>query len=427
MRLKEPPVDRSRFFLIAIMILVQTLSYGETPALKFVKQIGVGWKTDKWGWMTFVAFNPDGTMVASDASTAKDDVSGNLTLWSFPAGRLVKVLSVRPMAISADWKYYASAHGVAEIETGKLLISAADNIYPGYVFSPDSRYVVESLSGKGIQGPHIRLVELQSGKQVSAFGRHGGFSIAISPDGVTLATGHWDVVTLWNMFTGERVGALRGFGRYVCGLSFSRDGKLLAAGTDSGRLQIWDVKHQTMLYAIDPPGGYDYVSDPAFSPDGRLVAVGIYGTGTVFLIDVGTGKILDQKKVSDLGCGSVAFSPDGRFLITPSTGGLIVRRPIDRGGTIRVFEVEARRQLHELPAFAGRSSSQCASASAFSFGESLIETSQTKVFVEPAFRKAAGFSWRLATPGGFLDSNHSDGIFNPAAAWFISNRSCTSR
>jgi len=321
--------------------LVQSISRSEPPALKFVKKIGVDWPTDKWGWMSLVAFNPDGTMVASDASTSQIYGSGDLTLWSFPEGRLIKQLPVRPMAISADWKYYASPHGVAEMETGKSLFSVADSVYPGYAFSPDSRYVAESLSGKGIRNPHIRLVELASGKQVSSFGRHGASSIAISPDGVTLATGHWNVVTLWNMFDGERVGVLRGFGRYVCGLSFSRDGKLLAAGTDLGGLQIWDVQHRTRLQSLNPAGGYSYVSDPAFSPDGRLVAVGIYGTGSVFLIDVSNGKILDSKKVSDLGCGSVAFSPDGRFLITPSTGGLIVRRPTDRGGTIRVFEVHA--------------------------------------------------------------------------------------
>jgi WD40 repeat protein len=132
----------------------------------------------------------------------------------------------------------------------------------------------------------------------------------------------------------------RGFGRYVGALAFSRDGKLLAAGTDTGGLQIWDVQHQTRLQSLTPAGGYQFVSEPAFSPDGRLVAVGIYGTGTVWLIDVQTGKILDHHKVSDQGCGSVAFSPDGRFLITPSTGGLITW-PYDTGGTIRVFEVHA--------------------------------------------------------------------------------------
>jgi len=47
---------------------------------------------------------------------------------------------------------------------------------------------------------------------------------------------------------------------------------------------------------------------------------------------------VNSKKVSDLGCGSVAFSPDGHYLIAPSTGGLITW-PWDQGGTVRVFKV----------------------------------------------------------------------------------------
>jgi len=331
--------------LIAVMLTAPAVSHSQPPTLKFVKKIGVGWGTDnwkngKWGWMSFVAFSSDGTKIASDASTAPDDVSGNLTLWSFPEGRLIKRLPVQSTDISSDWKYYATAHGVGELETGKQVISLPDNSYPIIAFSPDSRYVAESTHGKGARSAGIRIVELVTGKQVSAFGTHSPFSIAMSPDGMTLAAGYWNAVTLWNMLTGQRIAVLSGLGSYVDALAFSRDGKLLGAGTDTGNLQIWDVKRQSRLQSVSPAGGFGYVSDPAFSPDGRLVAVGIYGTGTVWLIDVLSGKTLDHKKVSDLGCGSAAFSPDGRFLITPSTGGLVTW-PYDTGGTIRVFEVHA--------------------------------------------------------------------------------------
>jgi WD40 repeat protein len=332
--------------LIMVIVLVPVSSMSESRALHFVKQIGVGWQPDNYmGWMGFVSFSPDGAMVASDSATAADDTSGDLTLWSFPEGRLIKSLPGRPTAISDDWKYYATSQSVREIETGKVLISLGerDDIRAVHAFSADSRYVAESVPyvaepvwGKEAHDFRIRVVELASGKQVSAFGKYNAFSLAISPYGKTLASGHWDEVVLWSIFTGEQIGVLRGFGRYVESLSFSRDGKLLAGGTDSGGLQIWDLSTQTKVQSLEIEG--EEVSNPAFSPDGRLVAVGIYGTGTVWLIDVGSGKILDQEKVSGLGCGSVAFSPDGHFLITPSTGGLI-KWPYDRGGTIRVFEV----------------------------------------------------------------------------------------
>ncbi len=313
--------------------VVQGVAQTQNHALKFDKEIGIGGGR----WMSFVAFSADGTMVASDGPAAPDDVSGDLTLWSFADGRLIKRLSAEPTAISSDWKYYATYHGVLEMATGRPVISLGKDAYATHAFSPDSRYVAESIGVGGHDSRKIHVVELATGKQVTAFGRYAPHSMAISPDGSTLATGHWDVIILWNMLTGEKLGAMSGAGRYVAGLSFSQDGKLIAAGTDTGSLQIWDVSLRAKVASIDIGFGGD-VSQPAFSPDGRLVAFGVYGAGTAWLVDVLSGKIIDHQKVSDLGCGSVAFSPDGRFLITPSTGGLI-KWPYDHGGTIRVFTV----------------------------------------------------------------------------------------
>lgn len=279
-------------------------------------------------------------MVASDAATAREDVSGDLTLWSFPEGHLIRKLHGTPSAISEDWKYFATAHGVIETETGRAVISLKQGEFAEFAFSPDSRYVAESVDVKA-NGGRIRIIDLATGQEVRAFGRHSAQSMAISPDGRTLAVGYWNSVALWDLASGARKAVLSGFGRYVDSLAYSKDGSLLAGGTDLGTLQIWDVQRRTMLRSIAMDGGF--VSNPAFSPDGRMVAVGIYGTGTVFLIDLRSGRIVDKQKISDLGCGSVAFSPDGRYLVTPSTGGLI-RWPYDRGGTIRVFEVVQGKQ-----------------------------------------------------------------------------------
>jgi WD40 repeat protein len=165
------------------------------------------------------------------------------------------------------------------MENGEPVISLGNAVYVVVAFSPDSHYIAESPHRQDSHDSYIRVVELASGKQVSTFGKHAAFAIAMSPDSVTLASGHWNAVTLWNMLTGKRMAILRGFGRYVVGLSFSRDGKLLAAGTDAGGLQVWDVRSLSRVESIEIGGGE--VSEPEFSPDGRLVAVGVYGTGTV--------------------------------------------------------------------------------------------------------------------------------------------------
>jgi WD40 repeat protein len=273
-------------------------------------------------------------MVASDGPASADEARGDLTEWTFPEGQLVRRLEGRPEALSPDWKFYASFEGVREAVSGRQVGAQRAR----HAFSADSRQVVE-LGGP--RGAAIRIIELDSGTLERAFGTYAPQAAAFSPDGTRLAAGYWDEVLLWSTQSGRRQAGLRGFGRYVVGLAFSRDGQVLVAGTDAGGVQAWDVRHRMRLWSVSIIGGE--VSIPAVSPDGGLVAVGVYGTGTVWLINVATGQVIDHRLVSGIGCGSVAFSPDGRFLITPSTGGL-VRWPYDRGGTIRVFRVGVQRR-----------------------------------------------------------------------------------
>ena len=105
-------------------------------------------------------------------------------------------------------------------------------------------------------------------------------------------------------------------GSSIRGLGFSSEGKLLAAGTDDGVLQIWDVARRTMLRATKV--GWGYVSNPAVSPDGSLVAAGTYADGTLSLLDAAYGKLLSQIQVSEFGCGSVAFSGCRVWVVGPS-------------------------------------------------------------------------------------------------------------
>jgi hypothetical protein len=77
-------MKRTVLLLSALAIYLTPKTVCRRPFLEALKPIGVGWNTDKWPWMSFVAFNSKGNEVASDGATTPKDVSGELSFWTFP-------------------------------------------------------------------------------------------------------------------------------------------------------------------------------------------------------------------------------------------------------------------------------------------------------------------------------------------------------
>jgi WD40 repeat protein len=231
-------------FRCVLLVLFATNAYPEGQLLKFYKKIGIGGAARWSGWMSFVAFSSDGSMVASDGPQTPDDSTGSLTLWSFPDGQLIRSLPPRPWAISDDWRYYASEKGIIDMQSGTLVPGFENNGNGRVVsaFSRDGRYVAVA-NGSKTEGS-VRVIRVADGSLLSEFGRRAVFALAFNPQGNILASGHWDNVTLWNVETGERIALLRGFDRYVYGISFSQDGTLLATGTVIQRSTSWEAASQ---------------------------------------------------------------------------------------------------------------------------------------------------------------------------------------
>jgi WD40 repeat protein len=113
-------------------------------------------------------------------------------------------------------------------------------------------------------------------------------SVAVSPDGTTLATGSTDgTAQLWNRITHQSVGPpLTGHTGPVTSVAFSPDGKALAAGYADDTIQLWNVAtHHPLGSPLAGHGGP--VTSVAFSPDGKTLASGSYD-GTVRLWNLAT-------------------------------------------------------------------------------------------------------------------------------------------
>jgi WD40 repeat protein len=110
------------------------------------------------------------------------------------------------------------------------------------------------------------------------------YSLAVSPDGRLLAAGTFSgVVDVWEIASGRQLESLKGQTALVNSLDFSPDGTLLAVASRDGSTRLWDVATQQFLATVATrvPGA----EQVRFFPDGRRLAIG-YGDGVVEIRDV---------------------------------------------------------------------------------------------------------------------------------------------
>lgn len=144
-----------------------------------------------------------------------------------------------------------------------------------------------TLSG-GSNGQHLAILEIP-GEPRGAFvldgatgqvlhtcydEEHGSgpLSVAVSPDGNTLAVGYapYDII-LWNAKTGARQKLLKGHSNWVVSLAFSSDSKRLISGAGDSTARVWDLESGKEIGRMRFSGSSTYVEGVGFSPKGDTV------------------------------------------------------------------------------------------------------------------------------------------------------------
>jgi WD repeat-containing protein 61 len=91
--------------------------------------------------------------------------------------------------------------------------------------------------------------------------------------------------------------------------------KLLAAGTQQGGVNIWDMQSREKVSSLETRD--KFVMSVAFSPDGSKVAGGGQD-GNINIFDVAQNTLLQKMEGHALPVRSLRFSPDGTLLYTAS-------------------------------------------------------------------------------------------------------------
>jgi WD40 repeat protein len=215
----------------------------------------------------------------------------------------------------------------ASLNTGLVLLwnmstRAVAGVIPEYArtnslaFTPDGRSLVAGTFDGGVDlwdvARHARTAVLQVGNPTGSIGG----TVAVSPDGQTIAFGAQTgtdayAVKLWSLASHRVTATAQAPAPGLddpSSLSFSPNGTQLAAAGLEGTIRLWDVRLTPVL--VGTFAGHRYpIQHIAFSPDGATLA-SASNDGTIALWDT-RGTTLGGVANSSI---ALAFSPDGRTL-----------------------------------------------------------------------------------------------------------------
>ena len=352
-------VDRMRFTNDSTtLIVVHSAIYDQSPTPSATLSVSAGasgsqvkiWDARAGKELRTLALN-EGSMEATPSADGRllalIGMGGQVSLWHIESGNKLRDLSSTPMSnlLNRGMPTMPSTGGMptmpnmsdlAAMMTEMMGVMSAGTLgrsTTSFAFAPDRRVLatggVETKSNMDVAA----IMAAAIGQPQKGQKRKNTPDAADLMKNVKVETS--GRIILWDVATGQEVATLRGHGKGITQVAFSRDGKLLASAASDNTIRIWDIASQRELRTMS--GHTANVESMAFSPDGRLLASASDDGGT-FLWDTSTGEHLLTLVSLDDGAEWMVVTPQGLFDGTPAAWNQILWRY--NGDTFNVAPIE---------------------------------------------------------------------------------------